>query len=422
MDKKHILIISFAYPPLPAIGSRRIAMIAKELHSNGYVPHVITAKNPPQTHDIKSFIPEENVHHVNWFDIWQLKHTLEKYKLTKILGKILGYFFPFGSNILPERRRFFWIQPAVKKGLELIKKHNIELIYSSYTPPASIRIAAKLKEESGIPWINEYRDLWTGNPYLNLSEKQKAKNYKKEKELISKADALVTVSEPLKRELIVLHKKPTFVIYNGIDQLATTSGNKATSKKIKIVYAGTIYKGKRDPLPLFLALKRLKEKDNSLYNLFKVDFYGPAMEKLLYKDVIDTGVGDVVSLKQPVSHKEILDIQANANILLLLGWNNIADEGVLTGKIFEYLGMYKPILAMGYKNGAMDVVLKETKTGRIINSPEEICNYLIDVAKIIQNNEKIELFKSNIMLDSYLRKRQVVNLIKVFDKTLTNKL
>lgn len=415
MEKQNILIISFGYPPLSAIGSRRIAMQAKGLFDAGYTPYVITAKNPPQKHELENLIPDQYVYHLSWIDIWQLKYYLDKFMLTKIFGKVIGYFFPFTSNTIPERRRFFWIHPAVKKSLEIIKNHDIKLIYSSYTPPASIRVASILKEKTGIPWINEYRDLWAGNPYTTLSEKRERINLKKEKELISKADALVTVSEPLKKDLQNLHNKPTYVIYNGIDKILNNKYHSVTLNRINIVYAGSIYKGKRDPMPLFLALKLLKEKDENLYNRFSVNFYGKAIPKLFKSTIKDFELTDVVKLHEPVSHEEIIEIQSDADVLLLLGWNNKADEGVLTGKIFEYLGFGKPILGLGYQNGAIDNVLQETNTGKIINDPDEISDYLIEITKTVKSKEELKLLRKKIKTEPYLRDNQINNLIRIFD-------
>lgn len=421
MTKKHILIISFAYPPLSAIGARRIGMLTKGLYDNGFIPHVITAKNPPQKHTIDNLIPAEYVHYVNWLDIWRLKYFLEKFKLTRFFGKMIGYLFPFGANNIPERRRYFWIKPAMNKALEIIQKYDIQLIYSSYTPPATIRIASELKGKTGIPWINEYRDLWTGNPYINISDKRFKRNLKIEKKLISIADALVTVSEPLKRDLEKLHNKPTFVIYNGIDILSTHKKenlSKTRSDKITFVHAGTIYKGKRDPTPFFEALKQIRIEKENLYNQLSVSFYGPGLEKILGDTISRLNLDGVVKLYDSVSHNEILKIQSQADVLLLLGWNNKADEGVLTGKIFEYLGMMKPILGLGYPSGAIDSVLQKTKTGKIINNPQEIAEYIENITEIIKNKESLYLFQNSISIEPYLRKNQINNLVKIFNNII----
>lgn len=414
MDKKHILIISFDFPPSASIGGRRISSISKELYQLGFIPHVVTAKIPEQKNSNKLEIPECLVHYVEWFDFWNIKLNLEKFSLTKYIGKLIGYIIPASTIVVPERRLRFWIKPAIKKSLEIINKNDIKLIYSTFNPPANIKIAHVLKKRTGIPWVNEYRDLWTGNPYLTLNKKQYEKNREIEVKLISTSDALITISEPLKRKLSELHNKPTYVIYNGIDQKVNTSFHSIKSGKINIVYAGIIYKDKRDPKPFFLALKMLKENNFSLYSKISVDFYGPGMLKKLGSDLQEAGVADVVKLNEPVSHKEILQIQSNADILLLLGWNNKADEGVMTGKIFEYLGMKKPILALGYEKGAMNMVLEQTNTGKIINEPRQIYEYLLNISNVVKNQKKLKEFKDKIYIDPYYRSNQVKDMINIF--------
>ena len=45
---------------------------------------------------------------------------------------------------------------------------------------------------------------------------------------------------------------------------------------------------------------------------------------------------------------------------------------VYTGKVFEYLGAGRPILAIAYKTGAIDKLLQETGTGVLVNEVEAI--------------------------------------------------
>lgn len=419
MNKKHILIVSVDYPPNSSIGSRRISSISKGLYEKGFIPHVVTTKNHSLKFEKQIEIPSEYIHYVKWKDIRVLVKVLESKKITKYFAKVINYFFPNSSNTLPERRLQYWINPAIKECLQIIKNNNIKLIYSSYNPPASVRVAAAVTEKTGIPWINEYRDLWTGNPYLSSSGKVKELNWKVESNLITNADALVTVSEPLKLDLIKLHNKPTYVIYNGIDKINETKSYQKTSNNIiKIVYTGIIYKGKRDPKQLFEALKILKSKNIEVFNRLSIDFYGAKMKEIMGKDVDDFGLEKIINLHDPISHDKVIKVQSEADILLLLGWNNIADEGVVTGKVFEYLSWKKPILALGYIGGAMDLLLRETKTGYVVNDPMEICDYIVSMGNIVKTETQLKKFKDQIDITEFYRSTQIDSLISIFKETI----
>jgi len=419
MDKTHILIVSVDYPPNPSIGSRRISAISRELFSKGYIPHIVTANNPSLKFKKQLEIPEKFVHYVKWNDIHVLIKMLKTSVFTKYFAKLIGYFFPISSNTVPERRLSYWINPAIEECLEIIKKHNIKLIYSTYNPPASVRVAAAVKEKTGIPWINEYRDLWTGNPYLNISKKVQDLNWELEKALIANVDSLITISEPLKSDLIKLHNKETYVIYNGIDNINTSNTSiKENNNIINIVYTGIIYEGKREPLSLFQALKILKSKNLDLFKKFSINFYGANMNRILGKTVDDMGLRDVINLHETISHEEVIEVQSKTDIFLLLGWNNKADEGVVTGKVFEYLSFKKPILALGYKGGAMDILLRETNTGSVINDPIKICDYLILMVDIVKSENKLARFKNKIEIATFYRSNQVNSLISIFRQTI----
>jgi len=55
--------------------------------------------------------------------------------------------------------------------------------------------------------------------------------------------------------------------------------------------------------------------------------------------------------------------QAESQILLLIGWHDLKERGQHTGKLFEYLGSKRPILALGGSYGVMSEVLEETGAG-----------------------------------------------------------
>jgi hypothetical protein len=238
----------------------------------------------------------------------------------------------------------------------------------------------KLKVLTGIPWVNEYRDLWYGNPYKTTTKANKEIEFSWEKEMISEVDALVTVSEPLKEDLVRYHNKPTYVVYNGyddgLDQLDTRKHG-----PVHVVYTGYIYKGKRDPELLFRALSELKIENPKLAAKIKVSFYGQGMLNLLTEDVRRWDLSDTVLLNEAIEHGRVIEIQKNADILLLLGWNDPKEKGVATGKLFEYIGRKKMIMAITYPLGVVADILQKTNLGKVFSTTEEIKLFLTSVVQ-----------------------------------------
>ena len=52
-----------------------------------------------------------------------------------------------------------------------------------------------------------------------------------------------------------------------------------------------------------------------------------------------------------------------AQVLLLLIPKIDKNEGILTGKLFEYLGSKRPLVVIGPKNGDVEKIIKETNSG-----------------------------------------------------------
>ena len=71
-------------------------------------------------------------------------------------------------------------------------------------------------------------------------------------------------------------------------------------------------------------------------------------------------------------------MQQEAQILLLLSWNDTEEVGIYTGKVFEYLNAKRPILALGHTDGGiLKELLDQTQAGVHISNVEELKEYII---------------------------------------------
>ena len=102
-----------------------------------------------------------------------------------------------------------------------------------------------------------------------------------------------------------------------------------------------------------------------------IDFYGYD-EGWLERDVERYGLQDIVNVHGLVPREKALKKQREAQILLLLTWNDPTERGVYTGKVFEYLAARRPILSMGISGGVVEELLKETNAGVHTSTQEEL--------------------------------------------------
>jgi glycosyltransferase involved in cell wall biosynthesis len=77
-----------------------------------------------------------------------------------------------------------------------------------------------------------------------------------------------------------------------------------------------------------------------------------------------------------VAHVDAVRLQCGADILLMLQWDNPSEAGNLPGKLFEYLGARRPVLALGYDGGEMARIIRERGAGLFANDPQEIARQL----------------------------------------------
>jgi hypothetical protein len=66
-----------------------------------------------------------------------------------------------------------------------------------------------------------------------------------------------------------------------------------------------------------------------------------------------------------------------SQLLLMLCWSDTRETGQFTGKVFEYIGARRPILAIGGARGVVSELLEDTKTGVHPLSREELKTALL---------------------------------------------
>jgi glycosyltransferase involved in cell wall biosynthesis len=169
------------------------------------------------------------------------------------------------------------------------------------------------------------------------------------------------------------HSKPTLVVLNGFDRHAASAApaHPDGHAPLRIVYTGVIYPGRRDPSPLFAAIAMLGVGARDV----KVDFYGQHL-RTVSELAQHYGVSGQVHLRGPIAHIDSLAQQQMADVLLLLLWSDPREAGVYTGKLFEYIGSGRPILAVGGAQGVAAEMIRSRGLGVVASDPKAIADAL----------------------------------------------
>jgi hypothetical protein len=381
---KNILIISYYFPPMSEIGGIRLYGLAKYLQEFGWAPIVLTTKLPGKLDSSFKII---QVPSIDVVALWEkyLKHNPDKSLNTqfnlhpeKNKSSIVDLFVFISNEIITYPDGCIgWYNFAISAGSKIIQSQKIDAILSSSPLVTSHRIAKNLSESYHIPWIADFRDLWTQNHYYHHSQIRKFFETHLEVKTINKVSAITTVSEPLAKNLSELHKnKMIYSIPNGFDP-EQINQNTYHSYKFSISYTGYLYEGKRDPEPLFRLIKKLFDEKSIEPELIQLSFYG-RNENWLKNDVKKYNLDGIVHIHNPISREESIKRQRESQILLLLTWNDPSERGVYTGKLFDYLAARRPILSLGYTDGGVvKELLDQTKAGVHCATEEELRDYLL---------------------------------------------
>jgi glycosyltransferase involved in cell wall biosynthesis len=378
-----LLVVSYAFPPFNSIGGVRVGKTAKYLLRHGHDVRVLTSRDQPFPATLPLEVPEQNVIYSRYLNVrkpiegalGERAHAAVSNKpdhsegaLKQLLGFLVRTFVYFpDANI-------GWLPYATRDLSKLIGSWKPELILASSPPPTGLLVAHHVAKKYKVPWVADLRDLWVDHQYYNQPHGRQLIEEKLERHVFSSATAFVTVSEPLADTLRRKYGKPTAVVLNGFDPAdyprapLTISGN----DELKILYTGVIYRGRQDPSPLFKALKLLGDDARKI----KVVFYGSFLGGVL--DLAARhGVEHLVEVNSPVPYRESLRMQTEADLLLLLLWTDKDERGVYTGKLFEYVGARRPILALGGEDNVAADFIQERSAGTVLADPGRIAAHLL---------------------------------------------
>ncbi len=415
---KKVLLITYFFPPREAVASHRSGGLAKYLPEFGWEPTIVTANLPSAPN------PRYRVIEVEESDILiEWKRRLG-FSLNKTFRAHLGqsekkdtcvdFFLNVAREILayPDYNKN-WYQIVIPVASEILENEKYDAIISTAGPYTTHIIAHNLKKKYNIPWLADFRDLWTQNPYFSHSRIRNFFERKLEINTLSIANAITTISQPLASVLQNLYKSQVFVIPNGFDP-DQLKHNIPLTKKFSITYTGRLYRGKRDPKPIFRILKKLIDEKKIDPVDVEIHFWG-SFEKWVCEQVTHYQLDTIVSFHDPVPNEKSVEEQRRSQILLLLTWNDPREEGVMTGKIFEYLVARRPILSLGYSKGALSRLLDETQAGFSVDNDLELEDILLKYYMDYKSSGQVRYDGIDLEIQKYSHREMARKFAKLLD-------
>ncbi|MEG0271332.1 MAG: hypothetical protein RR821_13890, partial [Clostridia bacterium] len=360
--KKRVLLISYYFAPQNTIGAVRPTKFAKYLTKMGYEVTVICgiglngAQDPTLKRDLAELSDVHVVSEWNPLRAYQArknrKASLAKEAKAKQPAAVAEA--AVSKGLVQRMANGLYLFACVlsdKSFCHRVKRelHKLsgtyDVVFSSYAP-ISVHRAARAAKKSGLAkrWIADFRDE------VNMSFGwQEGVRRRFMKMLRKDADLLCAVSDGV---LNMMHLQDVGrVLSNGFDREDIRDVLVLPADKpplLRIVYCGQFRMGRRnvenrDIKPFFSALRTLVEQGMCKAEEFSLLYAGDEGEVFtayasafgLEARVMDFG---------RVSREQSLALQKSADLLLMASLNEAGQTGILTGKLFEYMMMEKPIV------------------------------------------------------------------------------
>jgi hypothetical protein len=419
-----VLIITYYWPPSGGAGVQRWLKFSKFLPEYGWEPIILTvdpdfASYPQIDNSLNAEIPKDaKIYRTKTFEVYNIYRKLSNSEVPyggfsneqkqsfvqKTARFIRGNFF------IPDPRKG-WNKYAIKKAKALIKEHDISTVITTSPPHSTQLIGLKLKKELNVKWIADLRDPWTDIYYysdlrhLNITSKI---DKKLELKVLETSDSVITVSDGVRN---IFHGKiknqPIInVITNGFDEDDFKVNKKAEiNKDLVITYTGTISE-KYDLSTFIQALRQLINESGIKLILRFIGSVPAAVRKQIEENIGVQHVNFVGYVPHQVSIEQLF----TSDLLLLVIPKTKNNDGIITGKIFEYLAVKKPIICLGPINGDAAKIIRECNSGETFdyNDFTSIYNFLV---RIVSKQPLNYNFSS----DKYSRKALTKKLAEVLN-------
>jgi len=382
----NILIITYYWPPAGGPGVQRVLKFAKYLPEFGCRPVVLTVVNgeyPATDESLMNEVPSSlSVYTTPSLEPFALYRNLTSKKsdaiptfvLTEsanqsLFQKVATF---LRANIFIPDARIGWTPFAVRQGGKIIRDEKIDVIFSTGPPMSTHLIGRRLAKKMHIPWVADFRDPWTDVFYYHSLKRTKcalALDKSLERSVLKNAHAVISVSPSIIHLFRAKAENSYHVIANGFDEHEFESVQPLpVDDKIHIIHAGHLA-GNQNPVALWNALKNIVQKNPDFGQRLQVDFYGSVHSEVA-NSIQEFGLEHFTVWHGYKSHQHVIAAYKSAHALFFVVPQCDTSKGILTSKLFDYLGANRPIVGIGATDGDAAAILRKTGAGIMFDYDE----------------------------------------------------
>ena len=426
-----ILLITYYWPPCGGVSVQRWLKFSKYLLQKGCISTIVTTHDgdyPYVDESLVDTIPSEikvlSTYTPTFKKLFKLLvgkneklpfGSLNTYKSDSFFKKVL-YFLR--SQLVYPDARVVWNKYAFKTASKELKSGDYTAVITTGPPHSTHLVGLKLKNKYNIKWIADFRDPWTQiyyyqesgrrNPFINYLDKNL------ERKVLVKADATVTISHGISD---CFEERVNYTIHNGFDHDDYLNKTYTKNEKFRIKFVGALTDSRKDEVISTLAwISDIAQKSNSKDIEFTligsyIDYSNDFEQLFPFISFKNTGF---------INHSSVIQECVDSEILLLVINNTPNNLGILTYKIFEYIGSRTYILGVGPEGCDANVILKEITAGELFDygAKKSFLNSFNELYKKWQNGECL---KNKNVIDKYSVLKLSEKYIELFNSDSKNK-
>lgn len=384
---ENVLILSYYYPPCRAVAAYRPLSWAKDFHTHGFNPTIITRHwngNENTWEDyLKECIADTKITTDKNSRIISLPYRRNRYlQLAEKkwvqslwLDKFVYLFLAVTGNFQIDVDAYNCFKEYLFKHL---KTEKYKLIIVTSPPLNIIHLVFDAYKKFNVPFVVDFQDSWNNlmlKENYNPELKEKFYNYLHQfylRKLLKKVAFITTVTPAISSFIEKISKKPIEIITNGFEKNVYASGKtKPSDSFFNVSVLGTIHTiqditAMLEGLNLFLQDKYPEKVRLNFIGLDSI----PEMSQRIKTSL----PCKFIQVSPRVSMEEAVELTLAANVLLFPSYKGY--KGYYTAKIFEYLGAERNILMVPGNGDIVDDLIIKTQAGKIANSGKEFADIL----------------------------------------------
>ena len=370
-ERPRLLFLAYYFPPVEVIAAVRTRCMAKYLSRLGWNVTVVT--------------PDPSLFVIADGGAQPAEELMEQDIERMITGHRWG-FLTEGQGRLRYRdrglarlvggacrkvARCFDVNPAVgwkapvERACASLRPGDVDLVLATGNPFIAFELAGRLAARLDCPYVFDYRDPWTvGNAYPVRTRR----TVRKEQRLLEGCAAAMIVSPSFARAIAEAFGvgAKMHVVSNGYDPEELAAVLPHGFDHFAIIYTGHFYTIYRNVSPLMTALRLLIDCGEELPP-WRFHYYG-AQEAHVRDAARQAGVDTHVVVHGKVLRSQALSAIKGAGVAVVISSvaevATLVDQGMVTGKIFEPIGMGITTLLVAPPGSDAEEIVERAGNGR----------------------------------------------------------